>query len=115
MGDSRDGICNERPRDRNSGRRGVVGSAWWSSFDIRAAGSRNFGDGSKRGVESDRDRVFDFWGVRVPPGPIEPSSLCSCGIVMSMAARERSSFSGAIAAYGLAERAILQLDCVGLG
>jgi hypothetical protein len=64
MGVSRGGICSERPLERNSGRRGVVGLRVWSSFDMRAAGSRNFGDGSNRGVLSDSDRAFgDFWGV----------------------------------------------------
>jgi hypothetical protein len=53
------GICSERPLERKSGRRGVLGlgTMAWSSFDIRA-GSRNFGDGSKRGVLSDRDRAL---------------------------------------------------------
>lgn len=73
MGTSR-GICRERPRDKNSGRRGVVGCAWWSSFDMRAGGSRNFGDGSRRGVLSDSDRDFDFWGVRASSVPMDPSS-----------------------------------------
>lgn len=63
LGIGADGICSERPLERKSGRRGVLGLSamvWWSSLDIRA-GSRNFGDGSKRGVLSERDRAFgDF-------------------------------------------------------
>jgi hypothetical protein len=73
---------------------------------MRAGGSRNFGDGSRRGVESDSERVFDFWGVRIAPGPIDPSS-CPCGIVMSIVAVERSAVSDAIAAYSVTEQATL--------
>lgn len=62
------GICRDRPLERKSGRRGVLGlgtAMVWSSLDMRA-GSRNFGDGSKRGVLSDKDRALgdrDFCGV----------------------------------------------------
>lgn len=68
MGISRGGICRERPRERKSGRRGVRGLAMmvWSSFDVRS-GSRNLGDGSRRGVLSERERAlgdFAFCGVR---------------------------------------------------
>jgi hypothetical protein len=66
IGDSRAGIWRERPLERKSGLRGVLGLAMvWSSLDMRA-GSRNFGEGSSRGVLSLRDRAFgdfDFWGV----------------------------------------------------
>jgi hypothetical protein len=75
MGVSRGGICSERPLERKSGRRGVVGLRVWSSLDMRAAGSRNFGDGSNRGVLSDSDRAF---------GDI-------CGVLASIAASARSS------------------------
>jgi hypothetical protein len=59
MGAPRGGICSESPLERKSGRRGVLGlgAILWSSLD-RRAGSRNFGDGSNRGVLSDRDRAF---------------------------------------------------------
>lgn len=76
---------------------------------MRAGGSRNFGEGSKRGVESDSERVFDFWGVRIAPGPNDPSS-CPCGIVMSMVAVERSAASDAVAASSVTERATLCVD-----
>lgn len=67
IGDSRGGICRDRPRERKSGLRGVLGLATivWSSLDMRA-GSRNFGEGSRRGVLSERDRAlgeFVFGGV----------------------------------------------------
>lgn len=67
MGMSRGGICKERPLERKSGLRGVLGPATmvWSSLDIRA-GSLNFGEGSRRGVLSERERTlgdFDFCGV----------------------------------------------------
>jgi hypothetical protein len=59
IGASRGGICSESPLERKSGRRGVLGLTR-SSLDMRA-GSRNFGDGSNRGVLSERDRAFgDF-------------------------------------------------------
>lgn len=66
MGMSRGGICSESPLERKSGRRGVLGLAMrvWSSFDI--GGSLNFGEGSRRGVLSERERTlgdFDFCGV----------------------------------------------------
>lgn len=59
IGASRGGICSESPLVRKSGRRGVlgVGTILWSSLDMRA-GSRNFGDGSSRGVLSESDRAF---------------------------------------------------------
>jgi hypothetical protein len=65
MGASRAGIWSESPRVRKSGRRGVLGTIAWSSFDMRV-GSRNFGDGSSLGLLSDRDRAFgdlEFCGV----------------------------------------------------
>ena len=65
---SRGGICSERPRKVNAGRRGVVGSSSEvSSFDL-FSGSRNFGDGDKTGslpsdsdlpLDGDRDRCRD--------------------------------------------------------
>lgn len=63
----RGGICSERPRERKSGLRGVLGLAMivWSSFDMRP-GSWNLGDGSRRGALSDKERAlgdFDFSGV----------------------------------------------------
>lgn len=66
------GICSERPRERKSGLRGVLGLAMmvWSSFDTRL-GSRNLGDGSRRGALSDKERAFGdfgFSGVRVGRG-----------------------------------------------
>lgn len=66
IGASRGGICSESPLERKSGRRGVLGLAMmvWSSFDIRC--SLNFGEGSRRGVLSERDRAlgdFGFCGV----------------------------------------------------
>jgi hypothetical protein len=59
MGASKGGICSESPLERKSGRRGVIGLGriLWSSLDMRA-GSRNFGDGSRRGVLSERDRAL---------------------------------------------------------
>lgn len=67
MCDSLGGICRERPLERKSGRRGVLGlaSMVWSSFDMRAD-SWIFGDGSRRGVLSERDRALGdcvFGGV----------------------------------------------------
>lgn len=58
IGVSREGICSERPLARKSGRRGVLGLATCSSSLDMRAGSRNLGDGSRRGVLSDRDRAF---------------------------------------------------------
>lgn len=68
IGISRVGICRESPLERNSGLRGVLGLAVmaWSSLDVRV-GSRNFGDGSRTGALSERERAFgdfDFCGVR---------------------------------------------------
>jgi hypothetical protein len=59
MGDSRGGIWRERPRERKSGRRGVLGcpAMVWSSFDLHA-GSRNLGEGSRPGALSDKERAF---------------------------------------------------------
>jgi hypothetical protein len=81
MGDSRGGICSERPRERKSGLRGVLGLATmvWSSLDMRA-GSRNFGEGSSRGVLSERDRAL--------------GDLDFCGVVSSIAADDRESGRG---------------------
>jgi hypothetical protein len=81
---------------------------WWSSFDIRAGGSRNLGDGSRRGVLSDSDRVFVL-GVRTSSGLIEPSSTCPCGSVMFVVAWLVPAVSGAIAARALnmAKREVL--------
>lgn len=67
MGESRGGICSDSPRARKSGLRGVLGLATmvWSSLDMRA-GSRNLGEGSRRGVLSESERAFgdlDFCGV----------------------------------------------------
>lgn len=63
----RAGICSERPLERKSGLRGVLGLVRmvWSSFDMRT-GSWNFGDGSRRGALSESERAFgdfDFSGV----------------------------------------------------
>ena len=57
---SRGGICSERPRKVNAGRRGVVGSAKAvSSFDL-FSGSRKLGDGDKTGsLPSESDLPFD--------------------------------------------------------
>jgi len=60
------GICNDRPRDRKSGRLGVLGTAvssrLVSSFDFAAADasrtSRMYGEGSSEAALSDRDRVL---------------------------------------------------------
>lgn len=65
--DSLEGICSDRPLERKSGRRGVLGLALmaWSSLDMRA-GSRNLGDGSRRGALSESDRALGdciFGGV----------------------------------------------------
>jgi hypothetical protein len=76
MGDSRGGICSERPLERKSGRRGVLGLAItvWSSLDA-PFGSRNLGDGSSLGVLSDKERALDFRGVCTGCGSsIAPSS-----------------------------------------
>lgn len=69
MGDSRGGICSERPRERKSGRRGVLGLATtvWSSLDV-LLGSWNLGEGSSLGVLSERDRALDFCGVCIGCG-----------------------------------------------
>jgi hypothetical protein len=78
IGDSRKGIWSERPRDRKSGRRGVLGCATsvWSSLDLRA-GSWNLGEGDRERAFSDRDR----WSVLAGCGPIARSS-CSTMVVM---------------------------------
>ena len=53
------GICKDKPRAGNAGRRGVEGlSIMGSSLATRAGGSRNFGDGEKIGRASCRERVF---------------------------------------------------------
>jgi hypothetical protein len=69
MGSSRGGICSERPLERKSGRRGVLGLAItvWSSFDV-LVGSRNLGEGSSLGVLSERERALDFCGVCIGCG-----------------------------------------------
>jgi hypothetical protein len=94
IGDSRGGICKERPLARKSGLRGVLGLAMmvWSSLDMRA-GSRNFGEGSRRGVLSERERAL--------------GDLDFCGVCGSIAASSRSSIvsspsSGVIAAVNTA-------------
>lgn len=76
MGDSRGGICSERPLERKSGRRGVLGLATtvWSSLDV-LVGSRNLGEGSNLGVLSERERALDLGGVCICCGSrIAPSS-----------------------------------------
>ena len=76
MGDSRGGICSERPLERKSGRRGVLGLATtlWSSLDV-LVGSLNLGEGSNLGVLSERERALDFCGVCIGCGsPTTPSS-----------------------------------------
>lgn len=89
----RGGIWRERPRERKSGLRGVLGLAMmvWSSFDMRA-GSRNFGDGSRRGALSDSERAFGdfafFSGVCVvgerpaaSPSPTGSRLLALCVVI----------------------------------
>ena len=59
---SRAGICKERPRRGNAGRRGVVGLSVsaLSSCAFFFSGSRNFGDGeSVGGPPSESERAFD--------------------------------------------------------
>jgi hypothetical protein len=74
MGDSRDGICSERPLARKSGRRGVLGLAMmvWSSLEVRG-GSRNFGDGSRRG---ERERALGDFGICGVRDSMAPSCVC---------------------------------------
>lgn len=61
---SRAGICNDRPRWRKAGRRGVTGlSIELSSLDFRFSGSQNLGDGERVGgpppAPSERERAFE--------------------------------------------------------
>lgn len=78
MPESREGICKDRPLERNSGLLGVFGldTMVWSSFEVRA-GSRNFGDGDSCGVESDNERAFedDLTGVLTVYSAAEGASL----------------------------------------
>lgn len=67
---SRAGICNDRPRCRNDGRRGVIGLSFiaLSSFDFRFSGSRNLGEGDNAGgpLPSERERAFEVFFSGVP-------------------------------------------------
>lgn len=54
------GICNDRPRVRKSGRRGVlglVGGREWSSFET-SVGSRIFGEGCRVEILSEKERLL---------------------------------------------------------
>lgn len=75
IGTSREGICNERPLARKSGRRGVLGltTTVWSSLAV-LTGSWNLGEGSSFGVLSERERALDFCGVCIGCGSSAPSS-----------------------------------------
>jgi hypothetical protein len=107
---SRAGICKERPRRVNAGRRGVVGLSLsaLSSWDFFFSGSRNFGDGesvggppseSERAFEGDRETVL-LPGVLAASSSVSPSPgpIVGCSVspnwllnIVSTVVRQKAS------------------------